>query len=133
MKPASSNRWIKNSSRQSVSRKFGTAVALFLITQSLTGCANLRSFFEMSSDSPVPFFGFDLKLPPKFSAVDPPRDESLQQAALGTENSRTSDDRAEKTAEASAGASIPPDANEQLSQSLLLTQASQNVSTPPAY
>ena len=32
----------------------------------LGGCASARSFFQMSSDSPLPFFGVDLTLPPKF-------------------------------------------------------------------
>ena len=32
----------------------------------LTGCESTRSFFQMTSDSPSPFFGFDMTLPPKF-------------------------------------------------------------------
>ena len=31
-----------------------------------SGCASARSFFQMSSDSPMPFFGIDFTLPPKF-------------------------------------------------------------------
>lgn len=47
-----------------------TAAIVVSCCLATSGCSNLRSFFQMSSDSPVPFFGFDLALPPKFSAVE---------------------------------------------------------------
>ena len=35
------------------------------------GCALDRTWFQMSSNSPMPFFGFDLRLPRKTSQMEP--------------------------------------------------------------
>lgn len=46
-------------------RQATLVVAVSVVLASTSGCAGARSFFQMSSDSPVPFFGVDLKLPNK--------------------------------------------------------------------
>lgn len=52
-------------------RLIATASAIALAcaaSASLSGCQSVRNpFFAMSSDSPVPFFGAELTLPPKLS------------------------------------------------------------------
>lgn len=58
--------------RQSRSGSRTNILALLAVTcvaSTLTGCANLRSFFQMSSDSPMPFFGVDFALPPKLGSA----------------------------------------------------------------
>lgn len=47
--------------------------ALLLTLLGTSGCAVDRTFFSMSSDSPMPFFGFDLRLPRRTTQVDPPQ------------------------------------------------------------
>ena len=58
-------------------RRRVTAITLTLIASAAAGCASSRSSFQMSSDSPVPFFGMDFELPPKFLRGS---DEPLSQA-----------------------------------------------------
>ncbi|RLS56331.1 MAG: hypothetical protein DWH91_07045 [Planctomycetota bacterium] len=51
--------------------RYGLGLALLLST--LSGCEVGRSFFQMSSDSPVPFFGVDLMPRRKTSQYRPDR------------------------------------------------------------
>ena len=48
-------------------------LAVAYVVSTATGCANLRSFFQMSSDSPMPFFGVDFTLPPKLGSANETR------------------------------------------------------------
>lgn len=43
---------------------------LILICTSLEGCTLDRTWFQMSSNSPMPFFGLDFRLPRKTSQVE---------------------------------------------------------------
>ena len=49
-----------------MSRRPHRVLAVALAVLAFAGCESTRSFFQMSSDSPVPFFGVDMELPPKF-------------------------------------------------------------------
>lgn len=72
-------------------RQTALIVAVSVVLVSTSGCAGARSFFQMSSDSPVPFFGVDLKLPNKLGqrekTLDDDRNSAISRVADQAEDS----------------------------------------------
>ncbi len=52
-------------------RRFLLPSLLLIACCTSLGCTLDRSWFQMSSNSPMPFFGFDLRMPRKTSQVEP--------------------------------------------------------------
>lgn len=52
-------------------RIFRRVLLLGMLLATCTGCTLERSWFQMNSNSPMPFFGFDFRLPRKTTNVEP--------------------------------------------------------------
>lgn len=51
-------------------RRFLLPSLFLIVCCTVTGCSLDRTWFQMSSNSPIPLFGFDLRLPRKTSRVE---------------------------------------------------------------
>ena len=68
----------------SVCQRTAFLTLLFAAATSACGCESTRSFFQMTSDSPTPFFGLDMTLPPKFGrGQDAPLPDATDGATFG--------------------------------------------------
>lgn len=64
-------------------RSFRSAVLIGFLAAACSGCELGHSFFHMDSNSPNPFFGFDLVPRRKTTSFAPPRGDGTFQLAGG--------------------------------------------------
>lgn len=67
-------------------RRFLLPSLFLIVCCTSAGCSLDRTWFQMSSNSPVPFFGFDLRLPRKTSQVEPVTHEEQLASLWDSEN-----------------------------------------------